>query len=162
MQKTVISYNEREIREGKGTKDDINAGYNLWIDIVDPNSMDLREIQEEFKLDTNAVAKIEQGSKKPHIRTLDNHNFTIFMDLEFNNIRRLETKPVYFFVGRGWLITIHSKEVDILTKGRLIFTERNKKILEAPIDALYYSILSSIVGSYEQILTAIELKVIET
>jgi magnesium transporter len=63
-------------------------------------------------------------------------------------------------VGEGWLITIHSEEVDLVTKGRIIFSE-GKRILEASIDALYYSFLSFIVETYEQILTAIELKVVE-
>jgi magnesium transporter len=42
-----------------------------------------------------------------------------------------------------------------------MFAERNKRILESSVDALYYSILSSIVRRYEQLLTAIELKVME-
>jgi magnesium transporter len=42
-----------------------------------------------------------------------------------------------------------------------MFAERNKRILESSIDALYYSILSSIVRRYEQLLKAIELKVME-
>jgi len=161
MQKTIISYNDREVKEGVGSKKDIKNGYNLWIDIIDPDLIDLENIQQEFSLDEQAVNKIKSKSKKPQVRTLDNHQLTIFIDLQFHHIRNLETRPVYFFIGRGWLITIHSNEVDLITKGRLIFAERNKKIRESSIDALYYSILSSIVETYEQILTAVELKVFD-
>jgi magnesium transporter len=72
----------------------------------------------------------------------------------------LETNAIYFLSGNGWLITIHSEEIDLLTKGRIMFSE-GKRILESSIDALYYSFLSSMVETYEQILTAVELEVIE-
>lgn len=34
----IICYNEREVREGQGSKEDIKKGFNLWIDIVDPSA----------------------------------------------------------------------------------------------------------------------------
>ena len=37
--------------------------------------------------------------------------------------------------------------------------EKNKKVMGAPIDALYYSMISEIVDRYEQLLTAIELTI---
>ena len=47
-----------------------------------------------------------------------------------------------------------------LNKGCIMFSE-GKRILGSSVDALYYSFLSSMVETYEQILTAIELEVIE-
>lgn len=161
MQKTIISYNEREVNEGIGSKNDIKNGYNIWIDLIDPDLLDLENLQHEFNLDEESINKIKNNSKKPQVRVMDNYQLTIFIDLRFKQIRNLEIRPIYFFIGRGWLITIHSNEVDLLTKGRLIFAEKNKKILESSIDALYYSLLASIIETYEQILTAVELKVFD-
>jgi len=90
----------------------------------------------------------------------NNHKFTVFLSLRFNTIHHLETNAIYFLSGNGWLITIHPEEVDLLTKGRIMFSE-GKRILGSSVDALYYSFLSSMVETYEQILTAIELEVIE-
>jgi len=81
--------------------------------------------------------------------------------MKYKSIDNLDTEAVYFFLGRGWLITIHSSNVDLITRVRKMFAEKNKKILESPVDSLYYSILSSIVEKYEQLLTAVELKVME-
>ena len=72
----------------------------------------------------------------------------------------LNPSPLYFFVGDRWLITIHSNNVDLVTKVKTILADR-KTILESSIDALYYSIISYIVEDYEQLLTAIELKVFD-
>ncbi|MGN6559754.1 MAG: magnesium transporter CorA family protein [Candidatus Nitrosocosmicus sp.] len=160
MEKTIIHYNENDVVEEKGSKEYIIKGYNLWIDVIDPTSFEISDLQKTFNLDHKAVEKIEQQTKKPQAMIFKNHRFTVFLSLKFNTINHLEKNPIYFLAGDGWLITIHSEQVDLLTKGRIMFSQ-GKKILESSIDALYYSLLSSMVESYEQILTAIEIKVIE-
>ena len=40
-----------------------------------------------------------------------------------------------------------------------LFEEKNKKVMAAPIDALYYSMIYEILDRYEQLLTAIELTI---
>jgi magnesium transporter len=141
-------------------------GYNLWIDltttVTDIHSLpDLERIKQSFCLDEDAIKAVENGSKKPHARILKDHIFTIFLDLAYQNIRELDTKAIYFFLGRGWLITIHSKEIDLVGMGKNTFLKRNRRILESSIDALFYSLLSALVEKYEQLLTAVELKVLE-
>jgi magnesium transporter len=157
----IICYNEREVREGQGSKEDIKKGFNLWIDIVDPSASDLFNIQQSFNLDNKAVETFVNKSKKFQIRILEDHTFTVFLDLKYKGITNLDTEAIYFFLGKGWLITIHSSRVDLMTTGRKMFAEKNKRIIESPTDALYYSILSSIVERYEQLLAAIELKALE-
>jgi magnesium transporter len=157
----IICYNEREVKEGQGSKEDIKKGYNLWIDVVNPTESDLFNLQQSFNLDNKALENYENKSKKPQIRLLEDHNFTIFLNMKYKSMDNLDTEAVYFFLGRGWLITIHSSNVDLITRVRKMFAEKNKKILESPVDSLYYSILSSIVEKYEQLLTAVELKVME-
>ncbi len=92
---------------------------------------------------------------------MKDHIFTIFLDLAYQNIRELDTKAIYFFLGRGWLITIHSNEIDLVNMGKNTLLKRNRRILESSIDALFYSLLSALVEKYEQLLTAVEIKVLE-
>ena len=95
------------------------------------------------------------------VKEIEHDNkFTILLDLKFNNLQHLESSPLYFFVGHRWLITIHSNKIDLVTKVKTILADR-KTILESSIDALYYSIISDIIEDYEQLLTAIELKVFD-
>jgi magnesium transporter len=141
-------------------------GYNIWIDlatsVADVHSLsDLEDIKQYFCLDDDAIKAVENGSKKPQARILKDHIFTIFLDLTYQNIRQLDTEAIYFFLGRGWLITIHNKEVNLVDVGKNAFLKRNRRILESSIDALFYSLLSALVEKYEQLLTAVELKVLE-
>ena len=69
--------------------------------------------------------------------------------MKYGDARTLVTEGVYLFLGRGWLVTIHSSEGDLRAIVNRILEEKNRPILESSVDALYYNILSSIVDKYE-------------
>ena len=162
MQKTIFYYNKKEIIEEKNdSRGDLRENYNLWIDISDPTNDDIANLEEQFSLNKKALDKIRQKSKKPVVKETErNSKFVTLLDLKFNDLERLETTALYFYVGDTWLITLHSNKIDLVTKVKSILADR-KTILGSSIDALYYSIISSIVEDYEQLLTAIELKVFD-
>jgi magnesium transporter len=63
------------------------------------------------------------------------------------------------FKGRSWLITIHSSIVEMITSVSTVFEQKNVKIMGATIDAIYYNIMTEIIGKYEQLLTSIEMTI---
>lgn len=156
--RSAISYNEAEVRQG-GSKEDIRQGYNVWVDLTDPTPPELLSVQQSFHLDAKALQEYSNKSKKPQVRVLDSHVFTIFLDMKYDDAQTLVTEAVYLFLGRGWFVTIHSSKVDLMGVVRRILEEKNRPLLASSVDALYYSTLSSIVDRYEQLLTAIELNV---
>jgi magnesium transporter len=155
---TTIAYNEQEIKE-KGSKEDIKQGYSIWIDLVDPTRAEIGRIQELFSLNEKAVETILNKSKKPQVRILEDHTFTIILGIKYKDLHTLITEGIYLFLGKGWLITIHSSDVDLISDVHRLFEEKNKKVMKAPIDSLYYNMISEIVDRYEQLLTAIELTI---
>lgn len=156
--RTIISYNESEVKYN-GSKDDIRTGYNVWVDLINPTSDELSSIQQSFHLDKVALEEYLNKSKKPQIRVVDNHKFALALDMKFKDARTLVTEAVYLFVGRGWLVTIHSNKVDLQSRILTLFEQKNRTVIESSIDALFYNILASLIDSYEQLLTAIELSV---
>jgi len=158
--KTIIAYNEHEVKTD-ASLDDLGYGYNVWIDLVDPDHDELMGLANKFNLDPDALETFFNKSKKPEIRLLDNHTFTVMLDMKNKDPKTLETEGIYFFLGRKWLITIHSPEVNLKELVERLFRVKNKKIKEAQIDGLYYNILADIVTRYEQLLTALELSVNE-
>jgi magnesium transporter len=155
---TIISYNEREVKYD-GSKDDMKAGYNVWVDLVNPTPLELSSIQQSFQLDKLAIEEYLNKSKKPQVRVVDNHKFVLALDMKFKDAKTLGTEGVHLFVGRGWLVTIHSNKVDLQSRILTLFEQKNKTVIESSIDALFYNILASLIDSYEQLLTAIELSV---
>ena len=162
MQQTIFYFNQKEMLEEKNDLNvDLKANHNFWIDITDPTDEDIRDLEKKFSLNKKALDRVIQKSKKPVVKETEHDSkFTILLDLKFNNLQHLESSPLYFFVGDRWLITIHSNKIDLVTKVKTILADR-KTILESSIDALYYSIISDIIEDYEQLLTAIELKVFD-
>ena len=106
---------------------------------------------------SRAIETYFNKSKKSVIRLLDNHTFTVVLDMKNKDPKTLE--GIYFFLGRKWLITIHSSEVKLKELVEGILNVKNKKIKEATIAALYYNLIAQIVTKYEQLLTALELTV---
>lgn len=149
------------IEEKNDLNVDLKANHNLWIDISDPTDEDIRDLEKKFSLNKKALDRVIQKSKKPVVKETEHDSkFTILLDLKFDNLQHLESSPLYFFVGDKWLITIHSNKIDLVTKVKTILADR-KTILESSIDALYYSMISYIIEDYEELLTAIELKVFD-
>lgn len=155
---TIISYNEKGLKRD-GSKEDIKSGYNVWVDLVDPTPPEILNIYKSFNLDKGALEEYLNKSKKPQIRTVDSQKFAIALDIKFHDSTTLVTEGVYLFVGQGWLVTIHSGKVDLQSKIMALFEQKSKVITESSIDALFYIILTNLVDSYEQLLTAIELTV---
>jgi Mg2+ and Co2+ transporter CorA len=78
-------YNEREVRQD-GSKDDIRQGYNVWMDLIDPTPAELWNTQQSFHLDGKALEEYANKSKKPQVRMLNSHIFTLMLDIKYLKI----------------------------------------------------------------------------
>jgi magnesium transporter len=155
---TSIAYNDNEVKQS-GTKEDITKGYKLWLDVIDPTSSEIQDIQQIYGLDKNTLEIFMNKSKKPQIRMSNAQIFTLILDIKYKDLRTLATEALYIFKGKDWLITIHSSKVDLIPNVNALFEQKNVRIMEATIDALYYSIMTEVIGKYEQLLTSIEMTV---
>ena len=154
----IFNYDKSGVSRQKNqiSQIDLQNKYQIWIDLEDPTSEELSQIQEMFLIDTNILKQYLSGLKKPQIRVLKNCTFTLLLSIKFKTLQTIETEAVYMFIGKNWLITIHSSQSNLKQKIDQIF-ENDKEVIESSIDILYYNILTKIVEEYEQVLTAIEI-----
>lgn len=153
---TIITYNESEIKELKEFQN-IQSEDKVWVDIANPDEELIKSIVAQFHLDPSAVELFRNKSKKPQIRLLEDHTFTILLDLKYKDSETVVTEGIYLFCGKNWLITIHPPEVDLVKSTRKLLEHENKKLVKDSIEALFYSVLSELINRYEQVLTAVEL-----
>ncbi|MGB8159812.1 MAG: CorA family divalent cation transporter [Nitrososphaeraceae archaeon] len=104
---TIVTYNENEVREQREFQN-LKSEDKIWIDLVDPTDNDLESFVDYFHLDQSAVELVKNKSKKPQIRLLDDHTFTILLDIKYRDSQTVVTEGVYLFCGKNWLITIRS------------------------------------------------------
>lgn len=153
----IITYDKSGVKEQKQiSQTDLQNGYQIWLDLVNPTSKEISNTQEIFAIDANILKQYSSGVKKPQIRVLESCIFTILLNIKFKTLQTLETEAVYLFFGKNWLITVHSSQINLKEKTRQIF-ENVKMVIESPIDILYYNLLTIIVEEYEQVLTTIEI-----
>ncbi len=158
QKKQYIYYNSRGIRNDQDGSLDPQSD-KLWIDISDPSPEDLQSITKEYHLDEDSIRLIDQKTKRPQIRMLDNHIFSILLDIRFRTIKQLLIEGIYIYVGQNWIITLHSSAVEIFSTIKDILEKKNKKLLVSNINALYFTIIDEIISRYEQLLTSIELTI---
>jgi magnesium transporter len=145
-----------------GSISDLKEGFSVWVDVIDPDEKQLEDLSQKFRLNQDAIQTCINKSKRPEIRQLDNHTFTVMVDMKNKDPVTLLIEPVYFFLGKNWLVTIHSNEVDLKQIGERLFKIQNETIKQRRIDALYCNILAGLVTKYEQLLmTVLELSVNE-
>ena len=157
---TILCYNKGQVKSG-GSIEDIESGYNVWVDVVDPDDNEIDKLADKFNLNQEAVKTCINKSKRPEIRQLDNHTFTVMVDMKNKDPETLVVEAVYFFLGKNWLITLHSSEINLKQIVDRLFNIKNETIKATHIDSLYYNMLVEIVTKYEQLLTALELSVNE-
>lgn len=124
--------------------DDLGNGFNVWIDFTDADHEELMGIATKFDLDAEALKTYFNKSKKPEIRVLDNHTFTVIPDTKNKDPKTLDTEGVYIFLGRHQMITTHSQQANLKEMVERLF-EINKKIKEAqsfarPSDLMFENI----------------------
>jgi magnesium transporter len=144
-----------------GSIEDMKEGYNVWVDVVNADEKEIDRLAKKFNLNREAIQTCINKSKRPEIRQFDEHTFTVIVDMKNKDPETLLIEAVYFFLGKNWLVTIHSPEVDLKQIVERLFKIQNETIKNTRIDALYYNILAGIVTKYEQLLTALELSVNE-
>ena len=157
---TILCYNKGQVKSGSSFED-VDRGYNVCVDIVDPDENELGKLADKFNLNQEAIKTCINKSKRPEIRQLDKHTFTVMVDMKNKDPETLIVEAVYFFLGKNWLITLHSSEINLKQIVDRLFNIKNETIKTTHIDSLYYNMLAEIVTKYEQLLTGLELSVNE-
>ncbi len=153
----ISTYDKSRIREkNQISHKDLQKEYKTWIDLEDPTSEEISQLQEIFLIDNNILNQYVTGVKKPQIRVLQNYIFTLLLSIRFKTLQTIETEAIYMFIGKNWLITIHSSKINLKQMTRQIF-ENDKGVIVSSINILYYNIVTKFVDEYEQVLTAIEI-----
>ena len=137
------------------------AGDKLWIDLQDPSPENLQFIKQKYNLDEDSIKTTEQQAKRPQVRILDECVFSILLDIRYKTRTKLMVYGIYIYIGKDWLVTIHTSDVDILSPIKHVMEKKNKRLLESNIQAIYYTIIDEILGGYEQLLTSVELTIID-
>lgn len=121
----------------------------LWVDIAEPNRKTLTEIALELRL---PLQTLKDCLRPEHLPKFERFGDTMFIvtrmydekcDIASDNVQEL-TRKIALFWGPGFMVTVHRKELAILTRMR----ERVLQEEKFDRNVLFSEILLGIVHSY--------------
>lgn len=156
---SILSYDEHKVTFHDSIDDLNKDGHNIWVDLVNPSSKEIATLQKRFALSEKALEKYNDKSKKAQAHIFGDQVFIVILILGFKNARTLTSESIYLFAGQDWLITVHPSRVEAIEETRRLFRQKDAQVMSCSVNNIYYSIITNVVESYEQILTSIELTI---
>ena len=144
------NYQTAEISDLRASEEKI-----LWADVSDPSSQDFIDLAEEFGFHPLSIEDSQHAHQRPKIDEYAGYYFIVLYEAELAGPHdRLELRELHIFLGRNYLVTVHSKPIRaIQTAGRLWqkWTDR----AEHGAGLLAYLLIDAIVDDYMPLLDII-------
>lgn len=135
----------------------IEGSFRGWIDIEKPDEDDYCFLNEKFKINNLDIEECKNNSKRSKFRSYSNYSFIILSSIDKGtSLEVLCYLPVYIFVSREYLITIHNDDA-------IDFSDIKKLFIESfdgeNIDYILYFIIKNVIEDYFNLLEKIESRV---
>ncbi|HTK06368.1 MAG TPA: magnesium/cobalt transporter CorA [Ktedonobacteraceae bacterium] len=121
----------------------------FWLDVQSPTEQELNAIADTFHLHPLAVEDASHEHQRPKVEEYENFFFLVFHAIYLNPPpeQELDIKELDIFVGKNYLITVHTEPVQDLAEVEQRW-KRNNTNMEKGIGMLLYSLLDTIVDNY--------------
>ena len=147
----VIAYSPTDMIEehdcNLGTCRELVEKYHVtWINIIDPDSRTLMELETLFGLHPLALEDSIQTYAAPKVETYEDILFIIARTIVWTE--EITTDQLSMFLSKRFLITIHDMVFPHLEDIRVKIRKKTPKLLKSGTDYLFYLIMDTIVDSY--------------
>jgi magnesium transporter len=123
----------------------------LWVDVSDPTGQDFAELAEEFQFHPLAIEDCRHPHQRPKVESHSSYYFIVLYEAELDAEGQLELRELNLFLGKNYLVTVHSQPVRALAnierlwRNWVEFTELNSGVLA-------YLLIDAIVDDYMSLL----------
>ncbi len=147
----VIAYSPTEMIEEQnatvGRCRELVEKFNVtWVNIVDPDSRTLQELETLFALHPLALEDSTRSYITPKVEVYDDTLFFVARTIVWTE--EITTDQLSMFLSKHFLVTIHDKVFPQLEDIRVKIRKKNPKLLKSGTDYLFYTLLDAIVDSY--------------
>ncbi len=131
-----------------------NKKNSLWIDILNPDSNDIKFLTENFNFHSLALEDVMHRRQRPKIDDYDSYLFMVLRPIDKDKIRSVELD---MFLGKNYVVTARKRQMDNVDKVVELFKKGN--ILNKGVDFLAYHLIDRAIDSYFPALDTIENKI---
>jgi magnesium transporter len=126
----------------------------VWVDVADPTSEDFDELAKEFGFHALSIEDCRNEHQRPKVEEFQGYYFIVLYEAELLMGRRLELRELNIFLGKNFLVTVHSQPIrtieiaERLWRGWTDLAERGTGLLA-------YLLIDTIVDDYMPLLDSL-------
>jgi len=123
-------------------------GNIIWADVSDPTSHDFEELAEEFGFHHLSIEDCQNEHQRPKDEEYEGYYFIVLYEAELVGPNdRLELRELNIFLGRNYLVTVHSRPIRAIVTASRLWHEWTDRA-EQGAGLLAYLLIDGIVDDY--------------
>jgi len=96
----------------------------IWADVSDPTSSDFEELAEEFGFHHLSIEDCRTEHQRPKVEEYAGYYFIVLYEAELvDGGKRLELRELNIFLGKNYLVTVHSRPIRALETAKRLWHE---------------------------------------
>lgn len=120
----------------------------VWADVSDPTSRDFEELAEEFGFHHLSIDDCRNEHQRPKVEEYPGYYFIVLYETELAGPEdRLELRELNIFLGKNYLVTVHSRPIRAIETTRRLWHEWMDRS-EQGSGLLAYLLIDAIVDDY--------------
>src|SRR6476469_328315 len=126
----------------------LEEGNVVWADVSDPTSTDFEELAEEFGFHPLSIEDCRNEHQRPKIEEFPGDYFIVLYETQMAGPNdRLELRELNIFLGRNYLVTVHSRPIRAIDTASRLWHEWMDRS-EQGAGLLAYLLIDAIVDDY--------------
>ena len=127
----------------------------VWADVSDPTSRDFEELAEEFGFHHLSIEDCRNEHQRPKVEEYGGYYFIVLYEAQLAGPNdRLELRELNIFLGRNYLVTVHSRPIRAIETAKRLWHEWSDRS-EQGAGLLAYLLIDAIVDDYLPLLDLI-------
>lgn len=123
----------------------------VWVDVADPTSEDFDELAKEFGFHPLSIEDCRNEHQRPKVEEYPGYYFIVLYEAELVMGRELELRELNIFLGKNYLVTVHSQPLRAIPTAERLWREWTD-LAERGTGLLAYLLIDSIVDDYMPLL----------
>lgn len=126
----------------------------VWVDVADPTSEDFDELAQEFGFHALSIEDCRNEHQRPKVEEYQGYYFIVLYEAELIMGRHLELRELNIFLGKNYLVTVHSQPIRALETAERLWRGWTD-LAERGTGLLAYLLIDTIVDNYMPLLDSL-------
>ena len=126
----------------------------IWVDVADPTSEDFDELAKEFGFHPLSIEDCRNEHQRPKVEEFQGYYFIVLYEAEMIMGRHLELRELNIFLGKNYLVTVHSQPLRAIETAERLWREWTD-LAERGTGLLAYLLIDVIVDDYMPLLDSL-------